>query len=157
MYITVKNTGLWWFVFASNQDLRSFFSISSLLHSRYLFGDLLQLFLSDMFPNLHMVLLCLFWLTEQVTRIYSFILGNGVENSVCANLTSSKGDQSEGRNRQEIALNCLIEHDPYHGGGGRGWGLWLGCARSREFLRHRLHLWKHSRRTLNANKVTLMK
>lgn len=110
-------------MFASNQDLRSFFSISSLLHSRYLFGDLLQLFLSDMFPNLHMVLLCLFRLTEQVTCIYSFILGNGVENSVCANLTSSKGDQSEGRNRQEIALNCLIEHDPYHGGG----GAWVGA------------------------------
>lgn len=36
-----------------------------LLHTKYLFGDFFHSFLSDIFPDLHMVLLCLRGCTEQ--------------------------------------------------------------------------------------------
>lgn len=105
-----------------------------------------------------MAQLCLPRLTEQATRIYSFILGNGVENGVCANLTSSKGSiWGEKSPRDSIKLSPWAWALPWGGGGSLGGGSGLGCARSRAFLRHRLHLWKRSRRTVNANKVTLMK
>lgn len=36
-----------------------------MLHTKYLFGDFFHSFLSDIFPDLHMVLLCLRGCTEQ--------------------------------------------------------------------------------------------
>ena len=55
---------------------------------------------------------------EQVVCIYSFILGNGLENSVSVLIQGVSRDQSEERNSREIALNCPNELDPYHVGSG---------------------------------------
>lgn len=52
-----------------------------LLNTKPLFGGFLPLVPRDIFPELHMVLLSIHT-AEQLVCIYSFIWGNGVENSV---------------------------------------------------------------------------